>query len=73
VRLAYNLPVDKMGLNGINNATVYFSGTNLLLFSKTRLIDPEASNFGRNNLLQGYISAQYPNPRTLTLGLNVTF
>ena len=73
VRLAYNFPVDKMGLNGIKNATVYFSGTNLLLFSKTRLIDPEASNFGRSNIAQGYLSAQYPNPRVLTLGLNVTF
>ena len=73
VRLAYNFPVEKMGLNGINNATVYFSGTNLLLFSKTRLIDPEASAFGRSNIAQGYISAQYPNPRVLTLGLNVTF
>ena len=62
-----------MGLDGIKNATVYFSGTNLWLSSKTRLIDPEASNFGRNNILQGYISAQYPNPRVITLGLNVTF
>ena len=73
VRLAYNFPTDKIGLNGIKNATVYISGTNLLLFSNTRLIDPEASNFGRDNILQGYISAQYPNPRVLTLGLNVTF
>ncbi len=73
VRLAYNFPVDKMGLDGINNATVYFSGTNLLLFSKTRLIDPEASSFGRSNIAQGYLSAQYPNPRVITLGLNVTF
>ena len=73
IRLAYNFDVDKMGLDGIKNATVYFSGTNLWLSSKTRLIDPEASNFGRNNILQGYISAQYPNPRVITLGLNVTF
>ncbi len=73
IRLAYNFQPGKMGLDGIKNATVYVSGTNLLLFSKTRLIDPEASNFGRNNILQGYISAQYPNPRVLTLGLNVTF
>ena len=73
LRLAYNLPVDKMGLDGVKNATVYFSGTNLLLFSKTRLIDPEASAFGRSNIAQGYISAQYPNPRVITLGLNVTF
>ncbi|WP_282135215.1 SusC/RagA family TonB-linked outer membrane protein [Seonamhaeicola maritimus] len=73
VRLAYNFPTDKMGLNGIKNATVYLSGTNLWLSSKTRLIDPEASNFGRSNIAQGYLSAQYPNPRVLTLGLNVTF
>ncbi|GAA4950335.1 TonB-dependent receptor [Algibacter agarivorans] len=73
VRLAYNFPVDKMGLDGIKNATVYFSGSNLLLFSNTRLIDPEASNFGRSNIAQGYLSAQYPNPRVITLGLNVTF
>jgi TonB-linked SusC/RagA family outer membrane protein len=73
VRLAYNLPVDKMGLGGLKNATVYFTGTNLLLISKTRLIDPEASAFGRSNIAQGYLSAQYPNPRVITLGLNVTF
>jgi TonB-linked SusC/RagA family outer membrane protein len=73
LRLAYNFPVGQMGLDGIKNATVYFSGSNLLLFSNTRLIDPEASNFGRSNIAQGYLSAQYPNPRVLTLGLNVTF
>ncbi|WP_235835931.1 SusC/RagA family TonB-linked outer membrane protein [Cognatitamlana onchidii] len=73
VRLAYNLPVDTMGLDGLKNATVYFTGTNLLLWSNTRLIDPEANAFGRSNIAQGYLSAQYPNPRVITLGLNVTF
>ncbi len=76
LRLAYNLPVDKMGLNGFKNATIYFSGSNLLLFSNFRLIDPEASNFGRSglgNIAQGYNDGSYPNPRVLTLGLNVTF
>ncbi|RED47840.1 SusC/RagA family TonB-linked outer membrane protein [Seonamhaeicola aphaedonensis] len=76
VRLAYNVPVDTWGLNGVKDATIYFSGSNLLLLSSTRLIDPEASNFGRNglgNIAQGYLGGQYPNPRILTLGLNVTF
>lgn len=76
VRLAYNLPVDNMGLNGIKNATIYLSGSNLLLVSNFRLIDPETSNFGRSglgNIAQGFAGAQYPNPRVLTLGLNVTF
>ncbi|WP_396600652.1 SusC/RagA family TonB-linked outer membrane protein [Algibacter sp. R77976] len=76
LRLAYNLPVDKMGLDGIKNATVYFSGNNLLLFSNFRLIDPEASRFGRTglgNIAQGYHNGSYPNPRVVTLGLNLTF
>ena len=76
-RIAYNLPVKKMGLNNsFKNATVYFSGSNLLLFSNFRLIDPEASRFGRNglgNIAQGYNDGSYPNPRILTVGLNVTF
>lgn len=75
-RVAYNLPVEKMGLNSLKNATIYFSGSNLLLFSDFRLIDPEASRFGRNglgNIAQGYNDGSYPNPRVLTLGLNVTF
>ncbi|WP_415669089.1 hypothetical protein, partial [Zobellia roscoffensis] len=57
-------------------ATLYVSGSNLWLSSNTRLIEPEASNFGRSglgNIAQGYLDGQYPNPRVITLGLNVTF
>ncbi|MDP2527067.1 SusC/RagA family TonB-linked outer membrane protein [Maribacter dokdonensis] len=76
VRLAYNFPTDKIGLDGFKKATIYLSGSNLLLFSNTRLIEPEASNFGRTglgNIAQGYLDANYPNPRVITLGVNVTF
>jgi TonB-linked SusC/RagA family outer membrane protein len=76
LRLGYNLPLDKMGLGGFKKATVYFSGSNLLLISNFRLIDPETSSFGRDglgNIAQGYSDGEYPNPRILTLGLNVTF
>lgn len=76
LRLAYNFPADKIGLKGVKNASVYFSGSNLLLISNFRLIDPEASNFGRTglgNIAQGYANGSYPNPRVLTLGLNLTF
>ncbi len=76
VRLAYNLPVEKMHLNALKNATIYVSGSNLLLVSNFRLIDPETSNFGRSglgNIAQGFAGANYPNPRVITLGLNVTF
>ena len=76
-RLAYNFPVEKMGWgDSVKNMSVYLSGTNLLLFSDFRLIDPEASNFGRSglgNIAQGYSDGEYPNPRVITLGLNITF
>ena len=76
-RIAYNFPVEKMGWgNRVKNMSLYVSGSNLLLFSDFRLIDPETSNFGRTglgNIAQGFSDGEYPNPRVLTLGLNVTF
>ena len=76
-RIAYNFPIEKMGWgDSVKNMSLYISGSNLLLFSNFRLIDPETSNFGRNglgNIAQGYSDGEYPNPRVLTLGLNVTF
>jgi len=75
-QLAYNFPVEKMGWDGVKDMRVYFSGTNLLLLSDFRLIDPETSHFGRSglgNIAQGYANGGYPNPQVLTLGLNVTF
>lgn len=76
-RLAYNFPMDKMGWGDtVKNMSLYVSGSNLLLFSDFRLIDPETSSFGRNglgNIAQGYSNGEYPNPRVVTLGLNVTF
>ena len=76
-RLAYNFPVEKMGWgDSVKNMSLYISGSNLLLFSDFRLIDPEASRFGRNglgNIAQGYNDGSYPTPRVITLGLNVTF
>ncbi|WPR70134.1 TonB-dependent receptor [Flavobacterium sp. NG2] len=76
VRLAYNFPVDKMGLKGVKNMSVYVSGTNLLLLSNFRLIDPETSRYGSSglgNIAQGFSNGEYPNAKVLTLGLNVTF
>lgn len=74
LRLAYNFSPG--AIKGIGNATIYFTGTNLLLFSNFRLIDPETSRFGRSglgNIAQGYSDGEYPNPRILTLGLNASF
>lgn len=76
LRLAYNFSSELLEKRGIQNATLYFTGTNMLLFSNFRLIDPETSRFGRTglgNIAQGYSDGEYPNPRILTFGLNATF
>ena len=76
VRLAYNLPIDKFGWKGVQNMSIYASGTNLLLLSNFRLIDPETSAFGNQglgNLAQGFSRGEYPNARVVSLGFNVTF
>ncbi len=75
-KLSYNLPMNKLGWKGVKNMAVYASGTNLLLISNFRLIDPETSRFGREglgNIAQGFSNGEYPNARVLSLGLNVTF
>lgn len=75
-RLTYNLPVQELGWKSIKNMSLYFTGTNLLLISDFRLIDPETSRFGRTglgNVAQGFSNGEYPNAQVLTLGLNVTF
>ena len=74
--LTYNLPVDKIGLKGISAMSIYASGTNLLLISDFKLIDPETSRFGSNglgNIAQGFSNGEYPNAKVLSLGVNVTF
>lgn len=76
LRLNYNIPVKKLGWNAVDKMSVYFSGTNLLLFSDFRLIDPETNQYGDDkigNIAQGYSSGEYPSPKVLTLGVNVTF
>ncbi|MGB7395259.1 MAG: TonB-dependent receptor, partial [Pricia sp.] len=55
--LTYNLPTDELGWDSVKNLSVYFSGTNLLLLSDFRLVDPETSRFGSDglgNIAQGF-------------------
>jgi TonB-linked SusC/RagA family outer membrane protein len=74
--LTYNLPVDKIGFKGVSAMSIYASGTNLLLISDFKLIDPETSRYGTNglgNIAQGFSNGEYPNAKVLSLGVNVTF
>lgn len=69
VRLSYNLPVQRWGLNGFERLSVYFTGSNLFILSDFRLVDPETSMFGRSNVALGFSQGEYPNARILSLGI----
>ncbi len=62
--LSYDLPEKIMSRVGIKGARVTLSGQNLLTFSAYKYVDPEAPSV--NN---GY----YPQRRTYTIGLDLTF
>lgn len=66
VTFAYNLPKSVVKTVGLNNVKVYYSGQNLLTFTKFyKWIDPELGSAGSIN--------NYPQVLVNTIGLNVTF
>lgn len=74
--LRYDVPVQDIGLQsttGIEGLGVYFSGSNLLLFSDFRLADPETSQFGGSNVTSGFSGGEFPTSRTITFGVNASF
>lgn len=67
IELGYNFPAKLISEKyGIKNLRLYLLGTNMLTFTKLDNWDPERSS---NN----YINTAYPQEKTVTLGLNVTF
>lgn len=71
ITLGYTLPkwiLDKMQLS---NLRIYFSGQNLITFTKFSGLDPEFSNSPRNHGL--YTSGSYPQTKLYSFGLNVGF
>ncbi|RDC65512.1 SusC/RagA family TonB-linked outer membrane protein [Adhaeribacter pallidiroseus] len=71
VSLAYNLPASVIGKGNIK---VFASGTNLFTITKYKGIDPESSNIGAStDTAQGIDYGAYPNSKTYTVGLNLSF
>ena len=70
LRLAYNIPVNNLGLKTFKAIQVYLVGANLFVISDFRLKDPETSQYsGTNdnetNLTTGFSKGQYPTARTI--------
>jgi TonB-linked SusC/RagA family outer membrane protein len=66
IKLAYTLPEKISSKAMLSNVMIYVQGTNLWTWTNFKGLDPE-------QLLNGTHWFAYPNARTWTLGLNLTF
>lgn len=64
ITLGYTLPKSWTNKMGISNLRVFANGTNLLTFTQFKYLDPESTN-----VVTGY----YPQQRTFSFGLDVSF
>ncbi len=64
IDLGYTLPKHISQKVGAQLLRVYFSGTNIFIFDKMKMFDPEIENTD---------GAYYPQQRTLNLGINLSF
>ena len=71
ITLGYTLPLDESNL--IRKARLYFSAQNAFLITNYPGMNPEISDAGLGGLREGVDMSGYPVPRTLTLGINVSF
>lgn len=80
VALGYNLPSSMMKNVGFTSARLSISAQNLLTFTNYSGLDPEVSYFGSggesggdDNIIQGHDFGNYPNLRSITVGVNLKF
>ncbi|MGM9511886.1 SusC/RagA family TonB-linked outer membrane protein [Larkinella sp. GY13] len=81
ISIGYTIPatiLGKLTMNTLTKARIYVSSTNLLTFTKYSGLDPEIGingTAGDNTklLTNGIDYGQYPQPRTLLIGLNIGF
>ncbi len=80
VALGYNLPTGFLQNSGISSVRISVSAQNILTFTNYSGLDPEVSYFGSgggsrgdDNVIIGHDFGNYPNLRSLTVGLNLKF
>ncbi len=71
VSLTYDIPVAK--LKGIESASVFVSGQNLLLLTNYSGFDPEVNSFSFDPSRQGIDWGSFPNQKAVSFGLNLNF
>jgi TonB-linked SusC/RagA family outer membrane protein len=77
IALGYNLPKATVNKVGLSNVRIYVSGQNLLTATKYRGYDPEVNyrsgGGASGNLNAGLDYGSYPNAKSYTMGLKITF
>ena len=63
----YTLPTSITQRVNIQNIRLYFSGQNLITFSKLNFKDPETAAYGSHE------AVAYPNMKSFAFGANITF
>jgi hypothetical protein len=70
ITLGYNFPKDLVNRAYFSSARVYVTSQNLLTFTKYKGVDPE---FTGGVIVGGIDWSTFPQPRTVTFGLNLGF
>ncbi len=74
IAVGYNLPNKIVQSIGLENVRFYLSGQNLLTITNYRGYDPEVNYSGSgSNTRLGFDYGSYPNAKSYTLGIKVTF
>jgi hypothetical protein len=74
IQLAYNFPVQSLGIGWIYHLQVYVSGQNLWTSTDYSWWDPEVnSRGGGNSTAQGIDHYSYPTSKTYTVGIRAGF
>lgn len=71
--LSYKLPAKILPANLIKDATVTFTGNNLILWTKYSGFDPETSSFSAGSNADGFTGFAYPAVRSYLFSINVNF
>lgn len=74
IQLAYNVPVEKLGLNWFRQVQLYISGQNLVTLTKYPWQDPDVNSFGGGaSVTQGVDHLTYPTSKSYTFGFKIGF
>ncbi|NMH89307.1 TonB-dependent receptor [Flavivirga algicola] len=73
ISLGYNLPESLLESTFLDSVKLILSAQNLITITDYKGYDPEVSAGGSSNVFLGYDTGVYPNPKRVTLGVNVKF